>query len=39
MKIAGVLAVLPLFIISIQAEAREQKPPRPMTKEESHKVT
>ncbi|WP_327205767.1 hypothetical protein [Rhizobium beringeri] len=38
MKIAGMLAVLLLVIAPHQAEAQRQKPSRPMTKEEGHKL-
>ncbi|WP_105007047.1 hypothetical protein [Rhizobium leguminosarum] len=38
MKIAGMFAALLLVIAPHQVEARQQKPPRPMTKEENHKL-
>ncbi|MHC2219479.1 hypothetical protein [Rhizobium leguminosarum] len=38
MKIAGMLAGLLLSIAPHEVEAQQQKPPRPMTKEENHKL-
>jgi hypothetical protein len=38
MKIVGMIAVLLLVIAPYQAEAQRQKPSRPMTNEENHKL-